>query len=334
MTRTIVAQAINRLWETYGAGSLEKNAAAQYFYELRKPSLDVEAFGEDFCKLASTIGKDPWRLALDIYDNYSFLEKQSGASAKFCVDWSKGLIKKAKLPSYLRGLQHRQTPLMKITGALPGEIFSRARLSSNPMKGLDIHNYMMDRVNAASRGAETKRILKRHPLAAGISRDSGQQIRQYSRGTLANLLEKTSAMAPEVLKQTLKASRAARSTAGMPVRNIPTPEGMASQRAQATVQRATQGRALAQQQAQSAGTNVQGLRTQRRLAKSKLPPKPVATAPVQTQTLQAARPQTAQQTPQAGNWTNRAIGATAVGVPAAGYMAFSGSQPQQPVQGY
>lgn len=239
MTRTIVAQAINRLWETYGAGSLEKNAAAQYFYELRKPSLDVEAFGEDFCKLASTMGKDPWRLAVDIYDNYSFLEKQSSASAKFCIDWSNGLVKKASL-----------------------------------------------------------------------------------------LLKKTSAMAPEVLKQTLKASRAARSTAGMPVRNIPTPEGMASQRAQATVQRATQGRALAPQQAQSAGTNVQGLRTQRRLAKSKLPPKPVATAaPVQTQAPKAARPQ-------AGNWTNRAIGATAIGVPAAGYMAFSGSQPQQHVQGY
>jgi hypothetical protein len=280
MTRTLLTQGLNKLWETHGAGSLEKNAAATYFYELKKPSLDEEAFGPLFCKLASTMSRDPWNLAVEIRDKYSFLEKQAryngqaGEAARFCVEWAESLVKHA----------------------IPVEAIA----------------------SRALRGA------KAAPKVTG------------SVATASNPATQSA------LKQSLQSSQAAKSVKGKVLpRNIPTPEGMAAQKQTAQVQRAAQGRAQAQAQAQAAGTNVQGLRQQRHIAQA-ANAKPMPTAPAAAPVAPAGAPPAGQQAAKApaapaaaGNWTNRAIGAAAVGIPAAGYMALSGGQqPQQPVQGY
>lgn len=85
--------------------ALEKTAAEQFFHDLRKPDQDVEMLGQEFCKLAHGIGRDPWELALEVADNfpsYAVLSKtasdpQVRELANFYLDWSDEMEKTAFL---------------------------------------------------------------------------------------------------------------------------------------------------------------------------------------------------------------------------------------------
>jgi hypothetical protein len=71
-----VTDHLNTLWLAYTPDleEMEKSAAAQYFYDLQKPTLDAEALGSEFCKLAEAFDKDPWYLACEVEDHFGAFE--------------------------------------------------------------------------------------------------------------------------------------------------------------------------------------------------------------------------------------------------------------------
>ena len=121
------SDALDVLWVAYGQpGDLEKNAAAEYFYNLKKPVLDLEAFGSQFCKLSSVVGYDPWALACEVEDHldaYRLLSKtasdpQTIELAQFYVNWADGIEKDAFLPALGRLAGRAVGAMKKIPGAI------------------------------------------------------------------------------------------------------------------------------------------------------------------------------------------------------------------------
>ena len=120
-------RALAVLWASHGE-PMEKNAAAQYFYQLRKPSLDREVLGHHFCKVASELHQDPWALAQSVERNlpaFRVLAKtahapQSRLLARYYVDWAQEIEKKA-LVREVGSLGSRIKSLVgRGVGSLPG----------------------------------------------------------------------------------------------------------------------------------------------------------------------------------------------------------------------
>jgi hypothetical protein len=101
---TKLDRALDIMWSHFGKpDGLEKNASAEYMFNLRKPYFDREALGKDFCKLSEAIGQDPWDLAVQVAGNISGISKvaegddRSQELACFYVNWAEDLVKRASL---------------------------------------------------------------------------------------------------------------------------------------------------------------------------------------------------------------------------------------------
>jgi hypothetical protein len=79
-----------------------KSASARYFYELQAPSTE-ELLGKPFCKLAGSMGRDPWELAEEVVcclDRFEGLGKTASDPrarelAQFYCVWGEDLEKQA-----------------------------------------------------------------------------------------------------------------------------------------------------------------------------------------------------------------------------------------------
>jgi len=108
-----LSDALDVLWGVYGrTEEMEKGAATSYFFDLQKPSLDREALGTEFCKLASTFGKDPWILASEVeqrlpaFDHLSKVASNEKVRdlAQFYVTWAGDLEKQAFIRRLAKGV--------------------------------------------------------------------------------------------------------------------------------------------------------------------------------------------------------------------------------------
>jgi hypothetical protein len=302
MTRTLLAQAINRLWESHGAGALEKNAAAHYFYELKKPVLDAEVFGEDFCKMAYVLGKDPWALAIEVHDNlprFELLRKTASGKelelASFYLESAKDICKKAGLIDKAVGGVKNTFGIGRKTLSTPAQV----ETLTNKAHGL----------KATAKGTKARLTQKRL---------SANQPMPASMAASAN---------PPTLTKAQRQQMAAAESAKRGVQANPRQQRVLSGQAGT-------GPVVRPSQPAVSGTAAPATVPANQVARPQSAPAQ-ATAPVQgAAPAQGAVPEVQGQTPQS-NWTNRAIGAAALGVPAAGYMAFSGANPQpQPPPGY
>lgn len=94
--------ALGCLYTQYGP-SLEKRASlSQFAYRLNKDSLDEEALGHAFCKLAKASRIDPWDMARRVVQSYPTLMKSASSPEaqeliQFYEDWAEEIIKKANL---------------------------------------------------------------------------------------------------------------------------------------------------------------------------------------------------------------------------------------------
>lgn len=101
---SVLTDSLNVMWAEFGPrDGMEKNAGLEYFYDLQRDELDVDALGAPFCKLASSMGKDPWELSCEVEDNLDAFEVLSKTAsddqvrelAQFYVDWADEMEKVA-----------------------------------------------------------------------------------------------------------------------------------------------------------------------------------------------------------------------------------------------
>ena len=95
-------RALGVLYREFGPPQ-EKTASVNFFfYGINKEERDVEALGQQFCKLAAMSEVDPWEQALSIVQQLPRLEKLASCDdpairdlAQFYLTWSDEMIKKA-----------------------------------------------------------------------------------------------------------------------------------------------------------------------------------------------------------------------------------------------
>jgi hypothetical protein len=102
--KSSISNSLDIFWAAFGPNlnDIEKSAASMYFQDLQRPSLNRDAFGDQFCKLAESINVDPWRLSCDVEDNidaFRVLAKTASGQqkelAQFYVNWADDLVKRA-----------------------------------------------------------------------------------------------------------------------------------------------------------------------------------------------------------------------------------------------
>jgi hypothetical protein len=96
-------QALGCLYQEYGP-ALQKHAAADFYANLDKDRLTLEALGTPFCKLAAVSQLDPWVMAARVVRSYDNLVKaasgqpsQAQELASFYLAWGDEMEKKAGL---------------------------------------------------------------------------------------------------------------------------------------------------------------------------------------------------------------------------------------------
>lgn len=123
-------KALGSLYVQYGP-PLQKHAAATFFnYSAQKNTLDEEALGKQFCKMARASQLDPWAMASRVVKSYPNIVKMASTQpslpqelASFYVSWGNEMLKKAGLVD--TGIRGYRAAKAGVQAAIPRSSTSR-----------------------------------------------------------------------------------------------------------------------------------------------------------------------------------------------------------------